>query len=112
MVDVVTARDVTVKVALVVPAGIVTLVGAVAALVLLLDSVTTAPPEGAAAVNVAVPCALALPPTTVAGDSDRLDNVGVGDGGGVVVVPSTLNVRTTDHAPAVPAPLRARTRHQ
>jgi hypothetical protein len=53
-VAVVTAFDVIVNVALVDPAAIVTLAGTVAA-VLLLDNVTTAPPDGAAAVSLAVP---------------------------------------------------------
>jgi hypothetical protein len=55
----------TVKVALVDPAGIVTLAGTVAAAVLLLDNETTRPPDGAAPVRVTVPVA-GLPPTTVA----------------------------------------------
>ena len=54
-VDVVTLRVVTVKVALVLPAGTVTLAGTVAAAVLPLVSVTTAPPVGAASFNVTVP---------------------------------------------------------
>ena len=55
----------TVKVALVDPAGTVTLAGTVAAVVLLLDSETARPPDGAAEVRVTVPVA-ELPPTTVA----------------------------------------------
>jgi hypothetical protein len=54
-VDAVTLRVVTVNVALVLPAGTVTLAGTVAAAVLPLLSVTTAPPEGAAAFKVTVP---------------------------------------------------------
>ena len=65
-VDAVTDAVLTVNVALKAPAGTVTLAGTVAALVLLLDSVTTAPPEGAALVRLAVPCEV-LPPTTLAG---------------------------------------------
>ena len=45
----------TVKVALVEPAGTVTLDGTVANAVLLLESATTAPPEGAGALNVTLP---------------------------------------------------------
>src|SRR5215211_7461599 len=45
-VDAVTDAVLTANVALKAPAGTVTLAGTVAALVLLLDSVTTAPPEG------------------------------------------------------------------
>ncbi len=56
----------TVKVALVDPAGTVTLAGTVAAAVLLLDNETSRPPEGAAELRVTVPVA-GLPPTTVAG---------------------------------------------
>ena len=65
-VDAVTDVVLTVNVALKAPAGTVTLAGTVAALVLLLDSVTTAPPAGAAFVRLAVPCDV-LPPTTLCG---------------------------------------------
>ena len=58
----------TVKPALVFPADTVTLDGTVATEVLLLESVTTAPPEGAAAVRVTVPVEL-LPAVTVVGFS-------------------------------------------
>ena len=54
-VDVVTVRVAIENIALVAPAPTVTLAGTVAADVLLLDSVTTAPLVGAAAVRVAVP---------------------------------------------------------
>ena len=77
-----TAFDVTVNVALVDPAPTVTLAGTVAAFVLLLDNVTTAPPDGAAAESVAVPVAFALPPVTLVGEIDSDDNVGGGGGGG------------------------------
>jgi hypothetical protein len=56
----------TAKFALVFPAGTVTLDGTVATEVLLLESVTTAPPEGAAAVRVTVPVEL-FPPLTMVG---------------------------------------------
>jgi hypothetical protein len=55
-----------VNVALVLPAGIVTLDDSCAAVVLLLCNVTVAPPVGAAPFNVTVPVAL-LPPTTELG---------------------------------------------
>ena len=61
----VTDDVVTVKVAVVLPAGTVTLPGTLAEL-LLLESVITAPPEGAAVVRVTVPVEL-RPAATVAG---------------------------------------------
>lgn len=68
---------VTLNVALVLPAGTVTLAGTLAAAVLLLDSATTAPPAGAAVVSVMVPWD-GLPPATLAGLSARADTVGDG----------------------------------
>src|SRR5205823_10371351 len=65
-VDAPTETVLTVNVALVAPAATVTLAGTVAAPVLLLVSVTTAPPEGAALVSVTAPWD-ELPPTTLAG---------------------------------------------
>ena len=108
-VEEVTVLDVTVKVPVVAPATIVMLAGTVAALVLLLDKVTTAPPDGAAAERVAVPCAFALPPVTLVGEIESADSVGAG--GGVDDV-CTVKLRVEDHEPAVPTPLRPRTRHQ
>lgn len=105
-VDVVTVRVVIAKVALVAFAATVTLAGTVAAEVLLLDSVTTAPPDGAADVRVAVPCTVA-PPVALEGVTLIADNeagAGVPDCG--------VKLLTVDHAPAVPALLRPRTRHQ
>jgi hypothetical protein len=52
-----------VKFALLAPTGMVTLAGTRATAVLLVDRITTAPPAGAAPVNVAVPVEL-FPPTT------------------------------------------------
>src|SRR5512132_707396 len=49
--------------ALIAPAGTVTLNGTVAADGLSLDSATTAPPAGAGPLNVAVPCEGSLPRT-------------------------------------------------
>jgi hypothetical protein len=58
---VVIAFPVIVNVAVVAPAGTVILTGTVAAVVLLDASVTTAPPAGAAAVNVTVPVLVTAP---------------------------------------------------
>jgi hypothetical protein len=62
------------KVALVVPAIIVTVAGTCAANVLLLCILTTAPPAGAAPFKVTVPVEL-VPPTTVPGLRDIEDRV-------------------------------------
>ena len=59
----------TVNVRLVAPAGTVTLPGTVATAVLLLDRLTTLPPEGAGELNVAVPVD-GEPPMTFAGFND------------------------------------------
>ena len=61
-----TAFVVIAKVALVFPLGTTTFAGVCAAAVLLLDSVTVAPPAGAGPLRVTVPIA-AVPPTTVVG---------------------------------------------
>jgi hypothetical protein len=61
-----TGLVVTVKVAVVAFAATVTVAGTCAAAVLLLESVTTAPPMGAGALSVTVPLEL-LPPITDAG---------------------------------------------
>ena len=68
-----TPSVVIVKVAEVRPASTVTLAGTVAAAVLLLESVTTAPPVGAALPRVTVPVEL-FPPTTVVGLSDKVES--------------------------------------
>jgi hypothetical protein len=75
-VDVVTELVVTVKVALLAPAAMLTLAGTVAAAVLLLERVTTAPEDGAGALSVTVPWEV-LPPTTLIGFSEREDSVAV-----------------------------------
>jgi hypothetical protein len=95
---------VTAKVALVPPAAIVTLAGTVATPVLLLASDTTAPPDGAAAVSVAVPVD-PLPPTTLAGLTETADKPGA------VVVARGVKRRVEENGPKTPAALRARTRH-
>src|SRR5439155_11680488 len=80
-VDALTAVVAIVNVALVAPAGTVTLAGTVAAPVLLLAIDTVAPPLGAALFNVAVPVE-PLPPTTLVGLTAIAEMVTVGGGGG------------------------------
>jgi hypothetical protein len=65
-VDVVTALVLSVKVALVAPAGTVTLAGTLAALLLLLRR-TCAPPAGAGPLSVTAPVEDCAPPTTLVG---------------------------------------------
>ena len=85
-VDVVTALVAIGKVVLVAPGATDTLAGTVAAAVLL-DSDTTAPPVGAAALKVTVPVE-ELPPWTVAGDSDSAESAA----GGGAALPFTVSV--------------------
>jgi hypothetical protein len=68
-----TVLVVTENVALVAPAATVTLAGTCAAVVLLLDSDTLAPPVGAAALNVTVPVD-EVPPVTLVGFRETEDN--------------------------------------
>jgi len=78
-VDEATALVLTVKVALVAPAATVTLEGTLAAVVLLLESVTCAPAAGAAPLSVTVPVE-EFPPVTLVGFSEseeRETNAGV-----------------------------------
>ena len=107
-VEVVTDFVVTVKFVVVAPAATATLAGTVAADVLLLESVTDAPPDGATPVKVTVPCE-ELPPTTEVGLSASVESVGELGGGGA---DCTVNLRAADHVPATPAELMPRTRHQ
>jgi len=96
-----TARVETVKVALVVPAGTVTVLGTVATLGLLLLRFTTNPPDGAGAVRVTVPVLL-LPPTTLVGFRLRLLRLGcVGP-----PPPTACNARYTFSRPALGAIVR------
>jgi len=69
VVDAATALVLTVNVALVAPAATVTLEGTLAAAVLLLESVTCAPPVGAGPLSVTVPVE-EFPPVTLVGFSE------------------------------------------
>jgi hypothetical protein len=77
----------TVNVALVAPAGIVTLEGTLAT-PLPLESVIRAPPAGAGALSVTVPVEDCKPPNTEVGFS--VSEVRVGSGGGVTVSAAVL----------------------
>jgi hypothetical protein len=97
----------TVNVALVAPAGMVTLTGTLAAAVLLLESRTWTPPAGAAAVKVTVPVEACRPPTTLAGF--RVSEAMVGSGEATVSVaallvtlPAALLTTTANCAPLSP----------
>ncbi len=70
------------KVALLLPAGTVTLEGTLAT-PLLLESKICAPPAGAGPLNVTVPVEDCTPPTTLAGFNVSEETVG--SGGGVTV---------------------------
>ncbi len=89
MVEAVTALVLTVKVALVAPAATVTLAGTLAAVVLLLESVTVAPPAGAAPLKVTVPVE-EFPPVTLVGFSESEERVGGGGGAAVTVSEADL----------------------
>ena len=78
-VDVVTALVLTVNVALLAPAATVTLAGTVAVDVLLLVSVTAAPPVGAGPLSVTVPVE-GDPPVTLVGLSAIAESVAVPGG--------------------------------
>ena len=71
-----------VKVALLLPAGTITLEGTLAA-PLLLESVTCAPPAGAGPLSVTVPVEDCSPPMTLVGFNVSKETVG--RGGGVTV---------------------------
>jgi len=88
-VDAVTTLVLTVKVALVAPAGTVTLEGTVAAAVLLLESATCAPPAGAGPLNVTVPVE-EFPPATLVGFSPSEASVGGGGAAGVTASEAVL----------------------
>ena len=103
-VEVITEVVATVKVVLVAPAATVTLAGTLAAAVLLLVSVTTAPPAGAAALKVAVPVEK-LPPTTLVGFTDTADKL--------AAARAVCGVKrhVAENGPNTPAEFCARTRH-
>lgn len=83
-VELVTELVLIAKAAVVAPAATATLVGTLAA-VELVESVTTIPPDGAAAVREIVPCA-DVPPVTVVGLTDTDDSVAAIGGVTVSVV--------------------------
>ena len=93
-VDVVTALVPIANVAVVAPCATVTLAGTVATEVLLLESDTTNPPDGAAAVSVTVPCD-PFPPTTDVGLTETAESAA---GGGTGV---TVNVAVRVAVPAL-----------
>ena len=99
-----TALVVTLKLALLVPADTVTLAGTPATAVLLLESATTAPPAGAAAVRVAVPVA-AVGPTTLVGFTDTADMLAA------AVAACGVKRCVEENGPNTPAEFCARTRH-
>ena len=80
----------TVKVALVAPAGMITLEGTLAAPVLLLESATCAPPAGAGPLSVTVPVEDCIPPTTLLGFSVSEERAGAGGAAGVTVSEADL----------------------
>lgn len=79
----------TLKVALLAPAGMNTLEGTLAA-PLLLNRNTCTPPAGAGRVRVTVPVEDSRPPTTLDGDSVSEERVGGGGGAGVTVSEADL----------------------
>ena len=97
------------KLALVAPAATVTLVGTPATVVLLLDSVTTAPPVGAAEVRVTVPVLTSCRRRPSSGSRLTADRLATGGGGGA---PCGVTRREAENEPATPAELTARTRQK
>jgi hypothetical protein len=89
-VDAVSALVLTVNVTLVAPAATVTLEGTLAAAVLLLESVTSAPPDGAGPLNVTVPVEDCVPPITLVGLSVSDESVTAGGGAGATVIEAVL----------------------
>lgn len=89
MVDAETALVETVNVALVAPAATVTLNGTAAMEVLLLESATCAPPDGAGPLRLTVPVD-EFPPVTLAGLSVNEVSVGGGGAAGFTVSEAVL----------------------
>ena len=89
-VDAPTVLVLTVNDALVAPAATVTLEGTLAAVVLLLESATCAPPVGAGPLSVTLPVEDCAPPTTLVGFSVTEERVGGGGAAGVTVSESDL----------------------
>src|SRR5229473_953927 len=89
-VDAVTALVLTVNVALVPPPPTVTLEGPLPAALLLLESVTSAPPDGAGPLNVTVPVEDCVPPITLVGLSVSDESVTAGGGAGATVIEAVL----------------------
>jgi hypothetical protein len=101
-----TIEVLTVKVALVAPAGTITLEGTLAA-PLLLESATCAPPAGAGPLSVTVPVEDPKPPTTLVGFSVNEDTVGSGTvtvrvAALLVALPAELVTTTVNFAPLSP----------
>ncbi len=88
-VEAVTTRVVTVKAALVAPAGMVTVAGTVAAVVSLLERETMAPAVGAGPLSVTLPME-GDPPLTLVGFSVSEVRVGPDGGCGVTVSEAVL----------------------
>ena len=88
-VDIRTVDVLTVNDALLAPAGMNTLLGTLAA-PLLLERVTCTPPAGAGALNVTVPLEDCRPPTTLVGFSVSEASVGAGGGTGCTVSEAAL----------------------
>ena len=89
VVDAVTVLVLTVNVALVAPAATVTLEGTVATDVLLLESATCAPPDGAGPLSVTVPVE-DFPPVTLVGLNVSEVRVGAGGAAGFTVSEAVL----------------------
>ena len=102
-----TAEVVTPKLAVEAPATTVTLDATAATDVFALLRLTSAPPLGAPAVNVIVPCAVP-PPTTEVGLTLTAERLAA-DG---VEAACAVNRRVAEKGPATPAELKARTRQK